>query len=513
MSELLQRALLGGIEGDTPAGPPIDELVGIGPSAEWQLLLKAGARACYRRAGRRAVPVPTELPRAEADPLPPCSPGAAALIEGLLEGSREAMAAQACARLAAAGQRLPHDLLPLALSQQGPALREALRPTLGPRARWLAALNPTWSWALEPAPEERRAAFEQAWREGDLDARGAALEAWRAADAAEALRQLREAWPAENAEARLTLLRSLRVGLTLDDEPFLEATLDDRSPRVRGLAAALLGRLPQSRLVHRMRSRATPCLKLHEARGGVLGRVIGRKAQLEVILPAQFSKDLERDGVSEPGELGLGPRRWWLVQLLAAVPPEHWSTSLRRAPEQLLELVPDAEWPIAEGWSRAALAARDEAWLLPLWRWWRAREGSAAVPRLRVERWLDELLRGLPEAQAEAAAMRMLRAPTLAEANRLTALLEGLPRPWSEGLGRAWLRALKADLESPGQAHELSWWELSIADAALHLPAILLDEATVPVPEALGIRRWRSQLTQFNDTLDLRRRLIEEIRP
>ncbi|MCB9743110.1 MAG: hypothetical protein H6741_32880 [Alphaproteobacteria bacterium] len=512
MSRLLDQALLGGVPSAEGADPEIAPLVGARPEPEWRLLLRAGAEACHRRAGRRPDPAPPATPPAAEDPRAPCSTAAEALLSELLESGQLTLLAEACALLVAADQRLPHPLLPLALNQRAPAAQASLRRVLGPRARWLAAYNPAWAWILDDTKSETPVLLER-WAEGDTEQRCEALEALRRVAPAEGLAALRATWDQENAETRRALLRALRVGLSLDDEPFLELALDDRGARVRQLAAELLRRLPRSRLVDRMRSRATHHLRLHAARKGVLGRLTGQRDQLEVLLPERYSKDYERDGVAEPGELGLGPRRWWLVQLLAAVPPSHWSTRFERSPERLLELIPAAEWAVVEGWSRAATALTEPAWLLPLWRWWRAQESAQAVPRPRVEHWLDELLRCLPQEQAEATAQSLLRAPALSEASRLASLLEGLPRPWSEGLGRAWLRALRADLDQPGAARELRWWELSVSDAAAALPPILLDEAQLPLPDDLELRRWRSQLVQFNDTLDLRRRLIEEIRP
>ena len=54
------------------------------------------------------------------------------------------------------------------------------------------------------------------------------------------------------------LLAGLAAGLSDDDEPFLEAALDDRSAGVRQVAVDLLGRLPSSRRAARMAERLRP---------------------------------------------------------------------------------------------------------------------------------------------------------------------------------------------------------------------------------------------------------------
>ncbi|WP_263416306.1 DUF5691 domain-containing protein [Terriglobus albidus] len=63
-------------------------------------------------------------------------------------------------------------------------------------------------------------------------------------DAARAL--LEAAWPQQDAEARVRLLIALQIGLGPADEAFLASLTKDRSPRVRSMAAQLLGRLPNS---------------------------------------------------------------------------------------------------------------------------------------------------------------------------------------------------------------------------------------------------------------------------
>jgi len=51
-------------------------------------------------------------------------------------------------------------------------------------------------------------------------------------------------------------------GLSLADEPLLEAALDERDAGVRGWAAHLLARLPGSALGQRMARRAAGCLRI-----------------------------------------------------------------------------------------------------------------------------------------------------------------------------------------------------------------------------------------------------------
>lgn len=136
-----------------------------------------------------------------------------------------------------------------------------------------------------------------------------------------------------------------------DDEPLLEAALDDRRREVCRRAAQLLASLPGSRHGARMATRAVP-----------LVRVDGRlRKRLVVDLPADVDDAMVRDGVEAKPPSG-GERRWWLVQLVAGTPLRAWSDALGRSPADLVALArsSDAE-PLVEGWSAAA-AQGDEAW-------------------------------------------------------------------------------------------------------------------------------------------------------
>ena len=69
-------------------------------------------------------------------------------------------------------------------------------------------------------------------------------------------------------------LSVLADGLSLADEPLLEAALDDRAAEVRSWAAYLLARLPGSALGQRMAERALGCLRLDR---GISGDAPGRQ--------------------------------------------------------------------------------------------------------------------------------------------------------------------------------------------------------------------------------------------
>ena len=196
MDALLNIALAGTTRADGTAvapGTPADALAAGLPDVapERRLLLMAGARAVYRRAGRVPGPVAATLDPAPAEQLPVCPPGAARLIGAMLAGQQAELLPEACAVLRRAGVRLPPDLLPAALDagHQSSALRPALAPVLGARGVWLARFNRDWRWLdgmVRPfdVAGDSPAEAATAWEEGTQGQRLAALRHVRGQDPA-----------------------------------------------------------------------------------------------------------------------------------------------------------------------------------------------------------------------------------------------------------------------------------------------------------------------------------------
>ena len=141
------------------------------------------------------------------------------------------------AALAAVNKRVPEELLPslLAHGKSNDALREAINQVIGVRGVWLAAQNSDWDFVIGKLDES-------VWETGSRLQRLALLEKLRASDSARARELVAETWSEEKPEDRAAFLTTFITGLSLADEPFLEAALDDRRKEVRKAAADLLAR-------------------------------------------------------------------------------------------------------------------------------------------------------------------------------------------------------------------------------------------------------------------------------
>lgn len=326
----------------------------------------------------------------------------------------------------------------------------------------------------------------------------------------------------EKADFRAQALAALATRLSPDDEPFLEAALDDRSQAVRAEAARLLARLPTSALAGRMRERADRLLGYTPHKRGLFRAVAqafsgnAARGDLAVILPETLDLSWQRDGIEPKPRAGIGERAWWLLHALAAVAPGHWSARFAASPTELVAAAKGHEWgqAVLEGWTRAAITARDGAWVPPLWHYWvdlRAQQQGVQGP-------MPELLRGLLDTMSRdrlvVVALESLGESTRAERPLWIDLAPLLPTPWDPALGRRYLEATRERLRSFRTKYNDPWLStLEIAARALPPETFVQARADWQIPEGLhrSPHEWQRHLARFTTTIALRQQLMKEI--
>ncbi|MFF9126003.1 DUF5691 domain-containing protein [Streptomyces sp. NPDC014889] len=519
--ELVTTALLGTDRRTPPVGAP-------GRTAPVALLDAAAVETVRRRAGLRPAPAGRRPEPAPQDPRPPLPAAAARRLAMLLAdrpgtaGGRRGTAPdlvellpQWLAAANAHGYAPPPEALPALLdAARG---RTDLRPAAlafgGPRALWLAGLNPDWRFALRaaqgsaaaPAGPEGADRVRRLWEEGLFAERVALLASIRARRPGAARELLAGSWAGERAEDRLMFLDSLRTGLGPDDEAFLEHALADRSRNVRSTAAELLSALPGSALAARMAARAGSCVAVDHMRG---------TPTLAVEAPHECDSAMERDGIAPKAPAGRGERSWWLGQLVEAAPLGTWPGRLGgRTPREIVAL------PVADGWQgelhaawcRAAVRQRDAQWA-------RALLGPPAAPDAGgpgavslAER--AKLLGTLDAAERADWVAGFIAAHGLPEAFQLLGVCAV---PWAAPLGRAVVDALNIARDAGSYPWSFSGVmglaercldpaEASRLDGLLAVP----DEAEDASPGAGGY--WAEAFQRLVTTLRLRSAMAEEL--
>ncbi|OEU91515.1 hypothetical protein DB35_15765, partial [Streptomyces abyssalis] len=364
------------------------------------------------------------------------------------------------------GYRAPDAQLPALLdaARARTGLRAEALAFAGPRALWLARLNPEWRFALRntvphvaqhpasaPAtegqpgqdspeaeagpehtavPEAEAGRLREAgrlWDEGLFAERVALLSSLRRRDRAAGLALLAGTWATERAEDRLMFLDSLREGLCPSDEDFLEQALSDRSRTVRATAAELLSTLPGSALAGRMAARA---------RTYVTQDPLATTPRIAVEAPHECDAGMQRDGVVPRPPAGRGERAWWLGQLVEAAPLSAWSGQFGgRSPQEIVGLPVADDWKqdLHAAWCRAAVRQRDAEWARAL-----IGQPTSLPPEGAGD--AARLVAVLPAGERAAWAAGFIEAHGLSDAFRVLGMCEV---PWDEPLGRAVVDALE----------------------------------------------------------------------
>ncbi|MFH9010568.1 DUF5691 domain-containing protein [Streptomyces sp. NPDC017943] len=540
---LVTTALLG-TDRRTPPG------IAPGPDAPAALLDAAAVETVRRRAGlrpARAAERPHPAPPDTRPPLPAAAARRLALLladrPGPSGGGRRGAAPdlmellpQWLATANARGFAPPAHVLPALLdaARGRTDLRPAALEFAGPRALWLARLNPDWRFALRSTPGGGAAlprlddteGIEQLWQEGLFAERVALLSALRSGDPAAARELLAATWTTERAEDRLMFLDSLRAGLGPEDEPFLEQALADRSRNVRATAAELLSSLPGSALAARMAVRAAACVAIDHTRtasssadgqdadaGARESREPGPAIVVEA--PHECDSGMERDGVVAKAPAGRGERSWWFGQVVEAAPLGIWSGRLGgRTPAEIVAL------PVADGWQgelhaawcRAAARQGDAAWSRALLGEPTAPEAGGPGAVSLAER--AKLLGTLGGAERAEWVAGFIATHGLSEAFQLLGVCAV---PWAPPLGRAVVDALNIARDAGSYPWSFSG-VMGLAERcldpseAVRLDALLAvpDEAENSSPGAGGY--WAEAFQRLVTTLRLRAAMTEELR-
>ncbi|MGW5280878.1 DUF5691 domain-containing protein [Streptomyces collinus] len=521
--DLVTTALLG-----TDRRPPAVAPGGQAPAA---LLDAAAVATVRRRAGLRpgrAAPRPEPAPR---DPRPALPAAASRRLAILLAdrpggggGGRRGsspdlieLLPQWLAAAGAHGYAAPPQALPALLdaARGRTDLRPAALAFAGPRALWLARLNPDWRFALRSAPGGGATlpdpadgdAVRRLWEEGLFAERVALLAALRARTPAPARELLASTWPTERAEDRLMFLDSLRTGLSLEDEPFLEQALGDRSRNVRSTAAELLSTLPGSALAARMAVRAAACVALDRT---------GNSPTVVVEAPPECDPGMERDGVAAKPPTGRGERSWWLGQLVEAAPLGIWAGRLGgRTPEQIVALPVADDWQaeLHAAWCRAAVRQGDAVWSRALLGTPSAPEAGGPGAVSLAER--AKLLGALEPEERAVWVAGFIATHGLSEAFQLLGVCAV---PWAAPLGRSVVDALDIARDAGSYPWSFSG-VMGVAERCLdpaeatRLEGLLTlpDEREDASPGAGGY--WAEAFQRLTATLRLRAAMAAELRP
>lgn len=456
-------------------------------NGEAALLSAAAILTMQRRTGivpaKLSEPLPTP---SELDDLPRTTPRSGQHLMTMIDGKFKEVLPEWLSTAAGSGKRISEEYLPalLTLGAKNADLRELILPLIGRRGQWLAAFAPQWNYAVSVA--------EADWELLNTPERVMKLSLLRKSDPDAALSLVEATWSSEPADTRASFVDGLETGLSINDEPFLEAALDDRSKRVRENAINLLVRLPESRYVQRMIERITPLITLKR----------GMSKSIEVTIPEALDEGMIRDGIDPKpsnAQSKIGERGSWLVALMRAIPPTWWSDQWHMEPPEIVALAGKTEWKEAlhEGWLQASEMHPDVAWIRALLLEYPTRSGM-----------LSELS---PEEREVCIAPLI---PRLDAASRFQ-LIGACQHTWSYDFGEAVLKEAAAYLKKLKQS-DTGYWQIlnQIGRFGLYLPPELIDEAqelVEIVDKKEGYNPAATHIKELISTLEFRRRMLKEL--
>jgi hypothetical protein len=458
--------------------------------AEHALLSASAIVSAYRRVG--AQPVIMDVPALTTcteETLPRCSARASLRLMALLNGEHQAVLPEWLNALALAHQRVPEERLPdlLDYGQTHVDLQTAIILVIGQCGAWLATQNPDWAYALNVEDES-------IWHTGTRAERLALLKRLRERDPQHALERLNSTWKEDAPDDRAAFISALSINLSMNDEPFLEAALDDRRKEVRQVAAHWLMQLPESRLCQRMIDRTTSLLSIKKQL---------LKTQLDVILPAACDSDMQRDGLEAKPPKGVGEKAWWLQQLLAATPLPAWTQRWPIA--TLIQAAAKSEWhtPVLVGLATAAERQRDADWCEALLK-------ADGVANESIEP--TKLLAALSADRREAYALSVLQArPSLENDQPARAVLLACQSKWSDELSREVLNRLAVHVAKSATTAVWVWPAFMEAIAAYFAPELAAKAAQRLMDALPADSNFAPAVDKFLARLQFRHDMLKEI--
>lgn len=474
------------------------------------LLVAAGSCGAYQQAGYTAQPLPIAQEPAPTEELAVCSECVAQIFLNIVQDKHLLLLPELLQSLHSAEQRLPYELLPIALKTgfENKNLRKALVPVLGARGRWLAQFSPSWQWVIDIAEGTATLSLdeqEQIWQNGKLEARAEVLSQVRKSHPDTAREWLMAVWKRENVDSRLLFLSTFEIQLSDQDEEFLERALTDRSEKVRVKALELLRALPSSSLNQRMLLRADALLDYADGK-------------YRLTLPAKFDVSWQQDGIAQEKD-PVGKHLPELISLLLShVPPTHWEERFGVTPTQLLTSQPQdakmADWheTVVEGWTIAALQYHASSWFEPLTRWWLTHSE-------RDQELFSKLLQKLPQEQAESIVLSHLF-----QDNTWVEDVKALPQSWSSHFAREFLNVLKVKATVLAKNNDYTYYYSApelFSKIALALPPDCFSLATSGWEFADDkddkkknnqwmVNYWNGQIAQLQTLLQIRQNIIKE---
>ena len=175
-------------------------------------------------------------------------------LQYILKNKNDQFLTEILEKLSKKNKLVSPDLLPelLDLGSSYPNLQILITKCIGERGVWLSQFSDKWNYV-----KNQNGTNDNIFFYGSIDERVCYIKKVHKTKPSHAINLIEKVWENEGFMVRSALIKALKLSLTNNDEPFLEKAINDSRHEVRKHAASLLGCLPQSRLVCRMKTLMT----------------------------------------------------------------------------------------------------------------------------------------------------------------------------------------------------------------------------------------------------------------
>ncbi len=223
---------------------------------------------------------------------------------------------------------IPPELLPplFEKSLKDEVLWNQVGHNIGERGKWLLSLNPAWNKLRSDYKVDE-------WALGSRVLRLALLKKTRQTNPKEGLALLQSTWTIDGVKEKAPLLKILTIGLSMDDELFLENCLNFPRKEIRKIARNLLIQLPASQLHQRIQTELAKLVTF-----------VKKEETIILSLPEANNKALIRDGI-DPKRKGPSSKVEvnMLAQMMEIVAPSFWEEHFNATPIQIIKLFANSD--------------------------------------------------------------------------------------------------------------------------------------------------------------------------
>lgn len=466
---------------------------------EYNLLSAAGILTFYKEAGKVANKRAKEAPKAcELDDLPCCSLVISKYLPSLLNNNFQRFLSEFLEELALVNKRIPTESLPQLLNfgAMNQHYQEAICKVIGKRGYWLAAQNtqnPNWDYAKLEDTTGKTA--EEIWQTANEATRIHLLRNLRRENPTNAIKLLATTWDKEELSTRFAFIKILEIGLTIDDEPFLELALGDSRKEIRSAAQVLLSKLSQSQLHNRVFEQARVFIKKVETK---------KKTTLEAKIPDEFNDLFLRDLAESKSPTTPQDKTKLLQKIISIIDPDYWAKEWNFSIVEVLELIEKSAQ------SETMFYALSEAIVNHSKLEWAEQVILKYLPaeknKAAILQFISKAFSILPIDKKEKLLISFLSNKKLFGGSEIT-LLTQYNRVWSKDLSRKLIGRVIEFIDGDKQNN---WFLNYLKTFVFFLPTTMLEE----ISQALDPDKWPSwskELEEFLSILQFRYDVLKEI--